>query len=389
MGSDRLKIAFVINSLGSGGAERVVSLLAAEFVRLGHEVTILLRMNEGRSFRYPLAPGIGVSDLGSGGINPAFPPWIRFVDGLLLWIHRRFPGRLVSTRRRFVLRQTLRALSPDVVLSFVVGTNLEVVQALRGVNLPLIISERNDPAAYGTDRRKVRLRDKLYSQAAGAVFQTQPAQDFFLRRLPYPGVVIPNPVEAVAIPPLPPTSGAPRIVSVGRLVTQKRYDVALAALAEVFRRGQPFQYEIYGEGPLAASIQEQADALGLHSAVHLKGFSSEVQTAIAGAQLFLLSSDYEGMPNALIEAMALGLPAVATDCPVGGPASLITSEVDGILVPPGNSDAMAEAVVALLGNPDRARRLGTAAKAVADRLSVEKIGARWLDYIETVRGTAR
>lgn len=385
MGFERLRVAFVINSLGAGGAERVVSLLAGEFARLGHEPSILLRMNDGRPSRYPVAPGVRLVSLGSKPAQVALPVWVRVFDLALRATQGLFPGRLSATKRRFLLRQTIVSLRADVVLSFVVGTNLEVVRALHGTAIPVVISERNDPAAYADNSSKAAERDRLYAQAAGAVFQTKPAQDYFRGRVPYAGVVIPNPVEVLPRTIPVPRVGPPRVVSIGRLVAQKRYDVTLDALAEVARRGMSFSYEVYGEGPLAGEIQGRIDSLGLGDSVKLMGYSNAVRHAIAGAQLFVLSSDYEGMPNALIEAMVEGLPVVATDCPVGGPASLITAGVNGLLVPTGNVTALADAIEALLRDSSHARRLGDAARLVSERLSVDRVAGLWLDYVDLVR----
>ena len=171
------------------------------------------------------------------------------------------------------------------------------------------------------------------------------------------------------------------VVAVGRLDVQKNYPLLIRSFAKIIKEGIDAELHIYGKGPLLEELSEIASVEGLEDKVVFKGFRSNVWHDIEKASVYVLSSDYEGMPNALIEAMALGLPVISTNCPIGGPSELITSGENGILVPIGDEDLLAKAMVSILTNKDFAYRLGDSAVKVYEELSISSIAEKWTDFL--------
>jgi len=213
----------------------------------------------------------------------------------------------------------------------------------------------------------------------------------------YPGLgersrAIPNPTDFKRLDKSaaePPTRAAPAdsqtLISVGRLTRQKRFDVLLQALARV-RRDFDVRLWICGDGPLRHRIVRWIAELGLEDGVELLGFCDNPFALMRQADLFVMTSDFEGLPNALIEAQGLGLPAVATDCPYG-PDEIVVDGVTGRLVPAADPIAVARAVIEILGDSERRQRMGAeAARRVRRRFDVARVLPRWQQLLEDAAG---
>lgn len=226
------------------------------------------------------------------------------------------------------LARIIRQQKADVVLSMGTPMCIYTVPACLITRTKHVISERNDPAHFSGRAIVKTISRMLMKTASGYVFQTRDAQQYYGLEKHRKSVVIPNPLRDADKMPAPFTGETRRksIVNVGRLIGQKNQTMLIEAFSRISAEYPEYQLTIWGEGGDRKKLQEQIDSLGLEGRVNLPGSSNQVYQEILDAGIFVLSSDYEGMPNALMEAMALGLPCISTDCPCGGPRDLIRHE---------------------------------------------------------------
>lgn len=342
------KIVFVIPDMPGGGTERVVALLANEYSARGIPVSILLFAGNERA--YPLDPRIEVVSVGgpSGG-NP----------GTRLC-------RLLRMRRFYRNHKNCQIWAFSAM-----GAVFSAAAAL-GQRHFFLVSERNDPSRY--EHRRVR--DFCYGFADVVVCQTPDAAEQFSRRIRRKSVVISNPLEITETPYT--GEREKRIVAVGRLSAQKNHSLLLRAFASFAGNHGDYVLEIYGRGELERELRELASGLGIGEKVIFKGFSRQVLSDIRTAAMYVLSSDYEGISNSMLEAMALGVPVIATDCPIGGSRMYIKNGVNGFLTPVGDAEAMASAMGRLADEPELAGQFGREAVKLKEELAAAKIADRFL-----------
>lgn len=355
-----MRILFVVDSLSAGGAGRVAARLANELDRQGCLAGIIAMNN------------------GSGFINYTISEKVETVV---------FPTALdtdIYNRVRRIRDISVKFM-PDYMISLLPDNNIySILAGLNHKNWKLVICERNDPRRNPEPGNKVRLaRSLLYRFADGYVFQTDEAKNYFSRKIQKRSAVIPNPV-ADDIPDICQGPKRSVIVSVASLKKQKNYPMAIQAFAKISREFPDYIYEIYGEGEERDHIERLISQLGLNGRVILKGYRASVLDEIKDASLFIMSSDYEGMSNSMIEALALGIPSIVTDHPIGAPRMLIKDGVNGLLTPVGDVNNMAENMRRVLGSHDLAKRLGMNASMIRRALSVRNICSRWLEFLNKI-----
>jgi GalNAc-alpha-(1->4)-GalNAc-alpha-(1->3)-diNAcBac-PP-undecaprenol alpha-1,4-N-acetyl-D-galactosaminyltransferase len=373
-----MRLALVISSLAGGGAERTMAALANAWVAEGRQVTLItlaLRTED----TYALRSDVVRVDLGLKGDS------------------RNALGSLVATvRRARALRGALCESRADAVVSFMTTTNLLVLIATIGLHVPVIISERVFIAMQPPRWPLRRLYRLLYSRAAAIVAQTRRGAADLEARVGRPAHVIPNWVapgrEASAPRSVDLRIGSPRqeagahlMVAVGRLDPQKGFDLLIEAFARVASRYPSWRLVILGEGAARTELTSLIAARRLAARVSLPGFIAEPRAIMRQADLFVLSSRFEGMPNALIEAMSEGRACVSFDCPTG-PAELIEHSINGWLVPAGDVDALSAALADLMGDSGLRERLGGRARAIADAYSQRSIMGLWNSLLASVTG---
>lgn len=293
--------------------------------------------------------------------------------------------------RRFLqilsIRAMIREKNPDVVISFADYPNLLTLIATVGIKVPVIVSERGNP--YSDNRGKMyKFNTFMYQFADGIVFQTEKAKDFFKSTIREKAAIIPNPVIVKNLPDRWTGERRDEIVSVGRfeLVT-KRQDILLKAFKDVISDYPNIKLVFYGDGEDKDKIKNIADELGITEHVIFAGVTDNVYESIRYSRLFILSSDSEGIPNALIEAMSIGLPCISTDCSPGGARLLIDDMKNGIIVPCGDAEALAEAIIFLLNNDKKSEEFGIEAMKIIEKFEPRKIFKIWDTYIdEIIRG---
>ncbi|MBR3836878.1 MAG: glycosyltransferase family 4 protein [Clostridia bacterium] len=351
-----MKIAFSMAYMRGGGAERVVSELANAFSEQGHDVSIMVA--KASECVYPLKDGVKLVDLSA-----------------------RDKGIL---SRVSALRQCIKENRYDIIISFLTNTNIETILATRMLKTPVVISERNNPYVAPKEQIYRFLRAVTYPFAAGYVFQTPDAQGFFNKRIQKKSVVIMNPINPL-LPAAYSGERKKRVVNVGRLFKQKNQKMFIDAFREFSESHPDYIAEIYGDGPLEKELSDHIQSVGMEEKVFLRGFSKEVLSEIADASMFVMSSDYEGMSNALIEAVGMGIPCISTDHPIGGARLTIRDGVSGFLVPVGDAPTLAEKMAKIADDPELASRFSAQGQQLRETLSINRIAEKWISYLKTIK----
>lgn len=353
-----MRITFVIGSLEAGGAQRTVVLLCEGLLSQGHHVSVVTFNGSEKDF-FELPKGIERTAL---CISSCLQTLIKF------------------TR----LRRGILATKPDVIVSFIETMNIMVLFAMWGTKVPVVVSERSNPKSYKISVIWKWLRWWIYQKTDRIIVQTKAVSNYFLPKFQGKLSVIPNPV----IPPrtsegfteFPPK---PFLIAVGRLYYYKGYDLLLKAFARLKTSYPDWSLIILGEGPARVEIEALGLELELGDSISLMGTVGNPYDFLVHADLFVMSSRFEGFPNALCEAMACGLPVISTDCP-SGPQEIIRNGEDGILVENENANALFEAMDQLMSDKKEQKRLGSNASQIVERFSLKKIVGLWEEMIVQV-----
>lgn len=246
----------------------------------------------------------------------------------------------------------------------------------------VVISERNSPKHDNISKKSKLLRFLIYRRADGYVFQTGQAREFYSKKIQERSVVIHNPVKAVL--PHRTDRHNKEIVAVGRLMPQKNYDLLIRAFFEVCKKNNDYILRIFGEGKEKESLEQLCNELVIAERVRFEGFSANVHDEMKDSDIFVMSSDFEGMPNSLMEAMAMGFPVISTDCPCGGPAELIENRKNGLLTPVGDTDGMAECIMRLIADEELKENIARTAGNIRNTHSMNKIVSYWIEFLTII-----
>lgn len=370
-----MKITFVTATLTSGGSERVMSIVANKMQERGYEVEIIC-LNDQIVF-YPINEGIKITHVEVEAGTKSLPK--------KLWWFRKY----------------IQKNQPDVVIAFMVSVYTVTLLALMGVDIPVISSVRNDPA-HSNLRKKIT-RKILLPRSAHVVVQTQQIKEFFSKNIQMMTTVIYNPVnERVFEAPLyPPSMGSydddnenlkfevkgeerlNRIISVGRLYPQKDQKTMIEAFAKVSERHPDWKLVIFGEGPEREALESLVERLKIQDKVYLPGRSENIIDELKKSKIFCLSSVYEGMSNALVEAICVGLPIVTTK--VSGTEELIQDGENGFTVNVGDKEAMAKALTKIIEDENLQNQFSENNKAQAIKFETNAIVDQWEQVILKVK----
>jgi GalNAc-alpha-(1->4)-GalNAc-alpha-(1->3)-diNAcBac-PP-undecaprenol alpha-1,4-N-acetyl-D-galactosaminyltransferase len=355
-----MKTMFVVYSMMAGGAERVAATLVNHWVNAGDELSLVTITSSDTDF-YQLDGRIKRVALDLGRASRT-------------WRESVANNFRIITR----LREVMHEVQPDVLLSFLDLVNLRVLLAAFGTGMPVVVGERVDPTQHQIGKIARALRWLLYRRASAVVVQTpgiaQWASRIVARRAIH---VIPNPINDQFLEPSA-TISAPqhKIVGMGRLESQKGFDLLLCAFAQCITAHPDWTLDIFGEGSERDRLKALAYDLGIADRVTLPGTIKDPERVLRQADIFILSSRYEGFPNALLEAMACGLAVISFDCR-SGPREMIQHGVNGLLVPPNDVEALAKAMAHLMGNEDQRKRLGERAVAITEEFSLARVNQMW------------
>lgn len=353
-------IAFYISSLTAGGAERVISNLANESAARGYEVFMLTDSMEDKEYHR-------LDERVKRIMIPKPEKNGRAANAI---------GRV--TKLRSVVKETHAAM----LVSFIGKSNLRAVLATRFLRTGVVVSVRSAPAREYPTKLMRTLAKVLFGMAEGVVFQTEEARAFFSKRIRNKAAVLMNPLHPDFIRERYQGERRQEIVTVGRLHEVKNHEMLIAAFAALAEDYPALTLRIYGDGDRKEKLSAYIDELHMQGRVVLEGDQGGMAERIKASRIFVLTSNVEGMPNALLEAMALGLACVSTDCPCGGPRTVIRDGENGLLVPVGDTAALERALRRILSDPELEERLGANAAAIQKDLAPEWVNQMWMDYIE-------
>ena len=353
-----------------GGAERVVSNLANQFAKEGYEILIATEWYGDNEFQ---------------------------IDSRVRRVHvglkdcdekkKRIAQFLLRIK---YLRQFMKKEKPDILIAFAQRANYRALMASYGTNVPVMISIRTDPVGHydsWSDKLQIPV---LFPKASGCVYQTEGQKEFFAPFLQKKSRIILNPLNDKYIGLPEPERRKKEVVQSGRLVDFKNQPMLLRAFVEVHKKHPDYVLKIYG-GDSFDGTKEILEAIIAENKaqdyIKLMGASDTLEKDLIDAAVYAFSSDWEGLPNALLEAMALGLPIVATDCPCGGPRTVMEDGVNGLLIPIKNQKALEDGINKLIENPEYAQRLGKEARNIAQKANSQAIFEQWQSYIEEICST--
>lgn len=358
-----MRILFLTSSMNSGGAERVASTLANAWSSRGDQVTLMPTFSGGGECFFELSSNVRLVYLADVAKRRA----------------RSFVNQLVRLR---ALRRFIATERPDVIVSFLSNVNVAAVLASAGLGIPVVVCERTDPFICPTPLMIKIVRRLTYPFAESLVVQTKAVANglatvnWNLRKVQ----VIPNPIpQQLQDMQISCNDAGERklLLAVGRLGEEKQFSVLIKVFSRLAQQHTNWALRIIGEGPLRIALQQEIMDLDLADRVELPGLTVNIGDELVRADAFVLTSSFEGFPNALLEAMAIGLPCVTFDCP-SGPREMSMDGQVALLVPLNDERALGNALERLMSDADLRQSLGSRARAsVIERFSLDKVLEQW------------
>lgn len=361
-GKNKKHIAFHISSMVKAGAQRVVYNLMNYYLAEGYQVS-LVTIYQGED-EYELDERIEriYSDLTEEELSNS-----RIAN---------FYNRVKK------LKQIWKQIRPDAIVAFMGKTNMMALLSTIGMDIPVYVSVRSDPNREYYNSVLRFLSKNLFCRAAGVIVQTQDAYDYFPKRIKKKAKILPNPLNPQFIRERFEGEREPEIVTVGRIDKNKNHIMLIQAFAAVAKHYPEFRVVLYGDGEEKEKLERQVREMGLEERIVFAGVKTNTQDYLWKSRVFVLTSKVEGMPNVLLEAMALGLTVISTDCPCGGPRTVIRHEKNGLLIPVDDVEALEMAIRRVLDNPQFADELGKNAAQIGKDMAPDKVNRMWMDYIE-------
>lgn len=351
-----MKILFLNTNIGYGGASKIIVWVANQLAKTGHDVTFLTYRDN--IIRQPLESTVKLiqAQLEETGGD------VKLLHSVK-WIHR-----------------LIKENNFDLGIAFLPPSILRLALASKGTGIKLIFSQRGDPYYTAPSRNfKSKLIGKLntwaFNQADGYVFQTKMALAYYSDAIQKKSAVIPNPISPMLRTEVREGNIRKSFVAVGRLdLKHKRQDLLIGAFNLISAKYPDYKLEIYGDGEDESKVAEMAVE---NPRIQLMGKTDNVASVIQNACATVLSSDSEGIPNAVLESMSLGVPCISTDCSPGGAAMLIRNYENGLLVPRGDIHALANAMEYIINHPVESERMAVQAMEVNQIYAEKNIAEKW------------
>lgn len=356
-----MHIILFISALRKGGAERVMVNLAGYLQSQGVRVTVVTQYICENEYELPAGIPRILSEITE-----------QETTGSRV-------GDLLARYRK--LRRIWKEQDPDVILSFIGKNNIMALLAAAFTGIPVVVSVRGEPKSEYYSKAMRLIAKTLFGAAAGVIVQTEDARSFFPAFIRKKSVILKNPLNPAFVQPRFTGKRDGRIVSVGRVDQNKNHEMILRAFAKIADRFPESRLVVYGDGDRRQKLQELTSELKLTERAEFPGAVTDVPNRIKTVSAFVLSSGHEGMPNALIEAMCLGIPSVSTDCPCGGPRELIRDGVNGYLIPVGDVDALAERLAEILSDENKAEQMSIESAKLLEQYHPEKVNESWMRYL--------
>lgn len=357
-----MKICCVGYVNGEGGAQRQMIMLANALADRENEVHLLVMV--GNDIRYKISDKVILHDLTIAEKDSVHP----------------ILGRYKAIKKMY------KEIHPEVSVHYNLQSVYLSAMMKKSITGQIIYSERGDPGDSEYTGLLGLVRTLVFPRVAGFVFQTKVARDYFNEKIRSRSTVIHNSVMINCSYDLAQSvEREKRIVGVGRLHEQKNFPLLINAYSLIAEKYPDYVLEIYGEGKQREELQELIISKGLQDRILLKGARKDVHDCIYNASLFVLSSDYEGMPNALMEAMALGLPCISTNWRPGAANELISENENGFIVPMGDEKCLAERIAFMLERKEEAERMGKNASEILKTHTHEKVFNMWNDFLKEVK----
>lgn len=378
-----MNISLVTINLSQGGGQRDIVVLANAFSKTGHNVKILLTEKKS-SVCYEIDTKIKIICLDEyakrelkqrGIIFKFFKKIKRF-----LCKNSEYKSKKLYYKEKalFFSKFILKECKNDVIISELIQANIVVGLAKRRLSNKILIREGTFPEREDYSQGFKKLRDEAYAQADLCVFQTATQMNLFSEKIKSKGVIIPNALVE-GLPVFNEEACREKIiVNYGGFRAVKNLPVLLYAFIKIHKKYDDYKLFFFGGGEKKEELEKIIKDNKVESYVTLNPFCNNVHDKVKQASMFVMTSDYEGMPNSLLEAMAIGLPCISTDCDGGGARAVIENGVNGILVPKGDVDAVAKAMEDLIQHPDKAEFIAKNAIKIREELSSQKIVNMWL-----------
>ncbi len=354
-----MRIAFLAYLEGYGGAEKQMVMLANELARRGHDIHMISISVDNNC--YSLDKDVTYSYIPDSH------------------------GRALRHITRYSdIKKKLESIKPDITLNFWYQSAYLAAGMSKKITGKVVYSERGDPGDKEYNGLLGMIRNVTLPRIDGFVFQSKGAQLYFNESVQNKSVVIPNPVFVKRTDYPEVKERRKVIVTIGRLHPQKNHKLLIDSFALIADQIKDFTLEIWGDGELKSELQRQIDDYNLGKRVFLKGTSNKIHSHIYDTFLFVLSSDYEGLPNTLLEAMALGIPSISTDCRPGGAREIIEDGVDGLITPLGDKEKLAEAMLKMIKEPEQSLLMANRASEVMSKYKPEEIYTKWEEYFRSL-----